>query len=195
MRASALAGNSIAALFALALGTSGAAAGCDGCYRKVYTPATYATVSQQVLLQPGRVVAHEIPAEYAEVTERVLVRPARIVPYATPAITQTVVEQVLVAPPRREWRVTADAYGQEIGCWVTTPAAYATRYHDVVVQPASTRFETIPAVYQAVSRAALVRPASVQHEVIPPVFGTTSRQVLVSPGSAAWQPVGGPVDY
>lgn len=197
MRASALVGTSFAALVVLAVGTSTASANCGGgCYRKVYTPPTFATVSQQVLLQPGRIVAHQIPAEYEQVTEQVLVRPARVIPFTTPAITQTVAVQVLVAPPQRVWRVITDAYGQEIGCWVTTPPAFAVRYHSVVVQPATTQYETIPAQFRDVSRTRLVRPASVEHEEIPPIYGTTTHEVQVSPGSSAWLPVGaGAVDY
>jgi hypothetical protein len=178
------------AALALSLGAEAANAG-QACYRKVASPPLYETVTEPVLIEPARVVAHAVPAQYEQVTRQVVVRPARVVAHHTPAVTQTVAEQVLVQPGGRVWTVRRDAYGQDIGCWVNTAPVYATQYHTVVVQAASTQYETIPAEFQDVTRTVMVSRASVRHEVIPAVYGSQSRQVMVQPGSLGWQPIGG----
>jgi hypothetical protein len=170
---------------------AGAATAGGACFRKVASPPLYQTVTEPVLVEPSRVVSRPVAAEYQQVSERVLVHPARVIAHHIPAVMQTVAEQVLVQPAARIWRVTRDAYGQEIGCWVHTPPVYATQYHTVVVQPASAQYETIPAEYEDVSRTVMVRPPSVEHEVIPAVYGAQSRQMMVQPGSVGWQPIGG----
>jgi hypothetical protein len=135
-----------AGLAALALSLVSSAAEAGGaCYRKVATPALYRDVAEHVLVRPARYIAHRIPA-----------------------VTEAVAEQVLVQPGGQVWSVRYDAYGQEIGCWVHTPPVYATRYHYVVVQPASVEYETIPAEYEDVTH-----------------------HVLVQPATLGWQPIGG----
>ena len=62
--------------------------------------------------------------------------------------------------------------------WVNTLPVYATQYHTVVVQPASTQYETIPAEYEDVTRTVMVTRPSVRHEVIPAVFGSQSALVI-----------------
>jgi hypothetical protein len=185
-----------ATLAALTLSfAAGTASAGEGCYRKVATAPLYQTVTEPVLIEPSHVIAHAIPAEYRQVSERVLVRPARAIPHYVPALTQSVAEQVMVQPGGRVWTVRRDVYGQEIGCWVNTPPVYATQYHVVVVQPASTQYETIPAEYEDVSRTVMVHPPSVEHEVIPAVYGSRSREVMVQPGTVGWQPIGGCAEY
>src|SRR5690349_20085902 len=135
-----------AGLAALALSlAAGAANAGEACYRKVATPALYRNVTERVLVRPARYVAHHIPA-----------------------VTQAVAEQIMVQAGGRVWTVRHDAYGQEIGCWVHTPPVYETRYHYVVVQPASVQYDTIPAEYEDVTHSVLVQAAAV-----------------------GWQPIGG----
>jgi hypothetical protein len=76
---------------------------------------------------------------------------------------------VLVAPGSRRWETSTDAYGQLVGCWVTTPPRYAVQ-----------------------TRRVLVRPPEVIPHTVPPVYTTTQRRVLVQPARAAWVPAGGP---
>jgi hypothetical protein len=116
------------------------------CYRRVTTPPVFDTVSEQVLVQPARTVYR-----------------------STPPVYDTVSERVLVAPGGRRWQTSTDAYGQLVGCWVTTPPQYAVQ-----------------------TRRVLVRPAEVIPQTLPPVYATTQRQVLVQPARAAWVPAAAP---
>ncbi|WP_232631382.1 hypothetical protein [Methylobacterium sp. Leaf118] len=137
----------LAALTTLPAATSAqAGGGCVSaeCYRRVATPPVYDTVSEQVLVQPPRTVYR-----------------------STPPVYDTVSERVLVAPGGRRWETRYDAYGQLVGCWVTTPPRYAVQ-----------------------TRRVLVRPAEVIPETLPPVYATTQRQVLVQPARSAWVPAG-----
>ena len=77
------------AALALSLGAGAADAG-QACYRKVATPALYQTVTEQVVVEPARVIARTVPAEYEQVSQHVLVRPARVFARYIPAVTQTV---------------------------------------------------------------------------------------------------------
>ena len=116
------------------------------CYRRVTTPPVFDTVSERVLVQPPRTVYR-----------------------TTPPVYDTVSEQVLVAPGGRRWETRVDAYGQLVGCWVTTPPRYAVQTRRVLVRPP----ETIP-------------------QTLPPVYATTQRRVLVQPARTAWVPAAAP---
>ncbi|WP_298953602.1 hypothetical protein [uncultured Methylobacterium sp.] len=124
--------------------------GCTtDCYRRVSTPPVYDTVSEQVMVRPPRTIRRVVPPVFDVVSE-----------------------QVVVAPARRVWQTSIDAYGQEVGCWVTIPAQVATRQRRVMVSPP-----------QAVA------------EVVPPAYATVQRQVLVAPARSGWVPAGGPAPF
>lgn len=137
-----------AALGGALLAAPAQAGGCYGseCYRRVVTPPVYDTVQ-----------------------ENVLVRPPRTVYRTTPPVYDTVSERILVEPGGRRWVTRYDAYGQLVGCWVTTPPRYAVQTRRVLVRPP----ETIP-------------------ETLPPVYATSYRRVLVQPARAAWVPAAAP---
>lgn len=124
-----------------------AAGGCYGaeCYRRVVTPPIFDTVSEQRLVRAPRTVYR-----------------------TTPPVYDTVSERVLVSPGGRHWQTSYDAYGQLVGCWITTPPRYAVQ-----------------------SRRILVRQAEVIPETLPPVYASYSRRVLVQPASSQWVPTGG----
>lgn len=159
------------------------------CYQKVVTPAQYGTVAETVMVRPAAVARHVTPAQYGTVAERVVVQPERTVHRIIPAVTQSVAEQVLVRPASKQWQVTRDAHGREIGCWVVVPAQYATQYRTVVVQPARTVAEIVPEVTAVRHRTVMTRPAQVHESVIPAQYATHHRTVQVAPASASWQPI------
>ncbi|MFE1600877.1 hypothetical protein [Methylobacterium sp. ID0610] len=141
----------VAGLFLHVLPAAAGGYGCATaeCYRHVTTPPVYGTVAEQVMVRPGRTINRVVPPVY-----------------------DTVTEQVLVAPAARVWQTSYDAYGQLVGCWVTTPARYATR-----------------------TRRVLVRPPELVPEVIPPAYATYQRKVLVEPARSGWVPAGGDGGY
>jgi hypothetical protein len=180
-----------AALVLSAAAAQAGGVGCKTCYQRVVHPAQYQTVAEKVLVSPARTVAHATPAVYGTVHEKVMIRPAQTVARHIPAVTQTVAETVMVSPARKEWQVTRDAHGREVGCWVKIPAQYATQHRTVVVRPAGTVHEVIPAQYGTQARHVVVQPARVHHEVIPAQYGVRHRTEMVAPASESWQPVGG----
>ena len=132
--------------------------GCGaGCYRETVLPPVYGTIADPVLLAPPRSYTIVTPAKY-----------------------RTVAETVQVAPARREWRVTRDASGRRIGCWVEVPPAYVVRHRTVMAEAPS----VVPATTYPVHG---VRYRSVQVE--PP------RRAWVHPAYAAYIEAGFPASY
>jgi hypothetical protein len=168
-----------------------AGGGCTTCYQRVQHPAQYRTVAEPVMVRPAQTVAHATPAQYGTVHETVMVRPAQTIARHIPAEMGTVAETVMVSPGRKEWQVTRDAHGREVGCWVKIPAQYATQHRTVVTRPAQVAHEVIPAQYATHARHVVVRPAQVHHQVIPAEYGVRHRTEMVAPATDSWQPVGG----
>ncbi len=121
-------------------------AGCLTCYERV----THAPV-------------------YGMEAQRVMVRTPSTLATVVPALTRTVDETVEIEPERRVWRVTRDARGRTVGCWVTIPARYATR-----------------------RRIVQVRPEAVIPVAVPGHFATQSRRVLLQPARSGWAPLAHP---
>lgn len=178
---------------ALAGATAAQAGGCapgSSCYRKVTTPAVYGTYQQSVLVRPAQTSFAKIPAQYATTTEQVMVRPAQQIPIHHPAVTQTVSERVLVQAATKVWSVTRDAHGNEVGCWVEKPAVYATQQRTVIVQPATTSYQTTPAEYRTFQRQVVVSPERLVAQTTPAVYTTQTYQAQVAPATTSWQPIG-----
>jgi hypothetical protein len=167
-----------------------AGGGCKTCYEKVVTPPLYRTTNETVLVRPAQTIAHATPAEYGVVHDRVMIRPAQTVARHIPAEMGTVAETIMVSPASKEWRMTVDAHGRHIGCWVKIPAKYATQHRTVVVRPAQVVHDVIPAEYGVQARKVMVRPAQVHHQVVPAEYGTRQRTEMVAPATAQWQPIG-----
>lgn len=118
---------------------------CGGdCYRQAYVPPTYGTVTERYLVQAPRTYAIATPAQYG-----------------------TVYERVMVSPGGRSWSVTRDAYGNKVGCWVVTPAQYAT-----------------------VPRTVMTQAPQVTPYAEPAQYGFRSHTVQTSPGFRSWVPLG-----
>ncbi|MFM9973588.1 MAG: hypothetical protein ACKVON_03325 [Beijerinckiaceae bacterium] len=166
--------------------------GCETCYEKVVTPPLYRNVTETVQVRPAHAIAHRTPAEYQTVHERVVLRHAQTIARQIPAELGTVAQQVMVSPARKEWQVSIDHHGRQIGCWIVIPAQYSVQHRTVVIRPAQIVHETIPAVYGTQPRHVLVRPAQVHHQVIPAEYATRQRVEQVAPATARWQPIDGP---
>lgn len=109
-----------------------------------------------------------VPPSYENVTERVLVRAPRTYAMTTPAEYRTVQETVQVSAGGRHWSVSRDAWGHQVGCWISTPPRYAT-----------------------VSRTVMVRAAEVVPYAVPAQYSYRSYQVQTSAGYRGWAPISG----
>jgi len=69
---------------------------------------------------------------------------------------------------------------------VITPAKFATRTEEVVVQDASERVETIPAKFETVEQTIVVKEASRRISVIPAVYSEEFEKIEVSPAETSW---------
>jgi len=181
----------VAAILAVSTASPALAGGKTlACYQQVHQPAVYKTVHQQVVVRPGGVVHETIPARYGQVTEQVLVEPERLVARHIPAVVRTVHQTVMVRAKSIgwEWR---HVRGVKTLCKVVLPAQYATRAQTVVVKPARTVHERLPARYAHRTRTVVVEPARTIARQIPPVIKTVARTVEVRPASAGWVQVSG----
>lgn len=165
------------------------------CYARVLIPATYSTVSEQVLKReagerieviPARyetatetVLVKEassklevIPAVYGEVEERVLVKPATTKIVEVPAVYDTVTERVVDKPAHTAWK--------------KGPAASQTS--NVLSQSTTDTGEImclveVPATYKTVEKRVLVTPARTEEVTIPAEYKTVTRTVVKEPAT------------
>jgi hypothetical protein len=142
----------------------GADSGEEGYVREIKIPATFQTVSRQVLDQPATVRTIEVPGTTKVVKSRIESAPARTEETLIPAVSRTVTRQVVdQAATQRE---------------IVIPAEYRTVERRVVDTPATTRKIPVAAVTQTVTRRVVDVPASTREETIPAVYRTVTRQVL-----------------
>lgn len=165
------------------------------CYARVLIPATYRTVSENVLTReaserievtPARyetgqetVLVKEastnlevIPAVYENVPERVLVKPASKTIVEIPAKYDTVTEQVLDKPAHTAWK----------------KGSASLQSGNVLSQSTSDTGEImclveVPATYKTVSKRVLVSPARTQVTDIPAEYKTVTKRIVKTPAT------------
>lgn len=118
--------------------------GCTNCYRPVVRPAVLGEAPVPVLVRPEMWVSRIIHARYATV------------------------KQPVILPARRVWRVTRDASGRVVGCWVTVPARTAYVHTKTLV---AQRSSGMPSGHY------------------PAVFGSRDQLVTLEPGGVDWTPI------
>jgi len=155
-----------------------------GARRWVQTQAQYTTVTERVLVSPGRWVweRHYGPMSSApgqpgqtrvEPTGEIMCK------VWCPARYEEVQRQVLVTPARR---------------YAVQPCVTRKTVRRVLVHPAETLERTVPAVYRDDVSVRIVRPERVEVRRIDPVYGLVQSRHIV-PGGEGWAPVvcGGPL--
>jgi hypothetical protein len=140
----------------------------------------YQFATEPVLVEQERRVTRAQPAEYGYVPEKILLRSAYTVPHRSPATYRIVSERVLVAPEHQARKVTRNIFGQNMLCWVTVPAKYATRQRRVLVPEAIT-YEIVPPVYGERQRRVETRPATTTYDIVPAVYENRYRTVGPDP--------------
>jgi len=79
-----------------------------------------------------------------------------------------------------------DAKPGECYAKVITPAKFATRTEEVVVQEASERIESVPARFESVDQTVVVKEASRRITVVPATFGEEFDKIEVRPAETSW---------
>jgi hypothetical protein len=82
---------------------------CVTCYQQRVIPPQYQTVHENVMVSPGRRVAHRVPAQYQTVMvpKTVMVSPESVQYEEIPAQYATVARTQMVAPALRQLRLVA----------------------------------------------------------------------------------------
>jgi len=161
----------------------------------VTLPPVYKTVSEQVCVEPASFRCETIPAEYETVSEKVCVCPAKERCINTPAEYTTETYTVTVCSARTELReiecaevnlASGETKGKCFGL-VTIPAVTKECSRQVLVTPASTRYEAIPAEFKTVEKTICVKP-EMKHQIdIPARYETRTSEVCVSCGEKVWR--------
>ena len=165
------------------------------CFHEHFVPATYETVTEEVLKKAATETVSIVPAEYQMVEKQVLVQEASTKLVKVPAEYETVSEQVIDKPAHTIWKKGTgpiqkiDEATGEIMCLVEVPATYKTITRTVLKAPARTETVEVPAVYKTVKVRELVSAASEQRTPVPAVYGSIDKQVLKSEAGFVWHEV------
>lgn len=165
------------------------------CFHEHFVPASYKTVTEQVLTKAATESVSIVPAEYEMVEEQVLVREASTKLINIPAEYATEEEQIIDKPAHTIWKKgrgpiqKIDEATGEIMCLVEVPATYKTVKRTVLRSPARTETVEIPAEYKTVKVRKLVSAAAETRTPIEAQYGEVSRQVVDQDAGFVWHEV------
>ena len=170
------------------------------CYKEYYTPETYKTVEEEVLIQKESSKEKIVPAKYEMVEKTITIKPASKKTVTVPATYEIVEEKVLVEKEKTVWKkgknpaTKLDGATGEIMCLVKIPAKYRTIKKKVVKTPATTKVVEVPAITKVIKVKKLVSPAKVEKVTIPAVKSVVKKKVLEKKSEFSWIQVGNSVD-
>jgi hypothetical protein len=162
----------------------------------VEIPATYKTVTKQVVAKPAMTRKVTTPPVYKTVRIQELVQPATTRTVPIPARYKTVTQTKKISNGHYSW---TDASGKNARtratnqcnriCLVAQPARYKKVPKQVVARPATTRKIKTPARYTTVKIKKLVQPASERRIAIPATYKTVTKKKKIAEGYAKWVPI------
>ena len=162
----------------------------------VNIPATYKTVTKQVVAKPATTRKVTTPPEYKTVQIKEMVSPPTTRTVPIPATYKTVTTRKKVQDGAYSW---SDASGRNARtratnqcnriCLTATPAKYNKISKRVVATPATSRTVRTPAQYTTVQLRKLITPASERRTVIPATYKTVTKRKKISEGYAKWVPI------
>lgn len=133
-------------------------------------PARYETVSENRLIKEASTRLEVIPAEYSEVEERILVKPATKKIVEVAAVYETVTERVLDKAAHTVWK----------------KGPPASQSASVLSQTTSDTGEImclveVPATYKTVEKRVLVTPARTEEIDVPAEYETVTKMIVTKP--------------
>jgi len=162
----------------------------------VEIPATYKTVTKQVVAKPAMTRKVTTPPVYKTVQIQELVQPASTRTVPIPARYKTVTQTKKIANGHYSW---SDASGKNARtratnqcnriCLTAVPAKYNKVSKQVVAKPATTRKIKTPARYTTVKIKKLVQPAAERRMAIPATYKTITKKKKIAEGYAKWVPI------
>ncbi len=162
------------------------------CYKEYFTPESYKTVTEEVVLQKATTKTKIIPAKYEMVEKVIEVTPASQKTITVPATYEYTEEKVLVEKEKTVWKKGVnpaqklDGATGEIMCLVKVPAKYKTIKKKVVKTPATTKVVEVPATNKTIKVKKLVSAAKTETIEIPEVKSTIEKKVLDKKASFSW---------
>ena len=165
------------------------------CYARVLIPATYQTVSEQVVAREAGERVEVIPAQYETGEEPVLVKEASTTLEVVPAVYAEVQERVMVKPASTKIVEVPAAYETITERVVDKPAHTAWKKGSATLQTANVLSQAttdtgeimclveVPASYKTVSKRVLVTPARTQQIEIPAEYKTVTKTVVKHPAT------------
>jgi hypothetical protein len=171
------------------------------CFQKIYYPATYKELEEQIVSKPEEVKIETIPAKYEDVPQKVVVReasstietippvyawveekvvsrPAYIRKEEVPPTYETIVEKVVDKEGYSTWKKD-EATG--LMCLVEVPPTYKEVSRQIVRTPAFTREIEVPAEYMTVRKQIEKVPASTRKVEIPAEYKTIYTKKMIEP--------------
>ncbi len=180
------------------------------CYAKVVRPATFETVTEQVLVKEAGESISIVPAEYEMVEQEVEIVPASKKLIPVPATYKDVIETIEVQPATRVWKTSlnkkASIVSQVLLDTIKTqgvdldsvtpntcfkelfkPASYKIETEEVLVQNERNVTEVIPAEFETIEEQIEVVPATKEVVQIEAVYETIEEKVLVEEEKTVWK--------
>ena len=186
------------------------------CYARVWVPAQYKTVSEQMLASEESERIEVIPATYEWDSETIEVSAASSKVITSPAVYGTESEQILVSDSQIFWKTTLNrnsayvsdsqvAFAKDHGADTDAatpgmcyhehliPATYTTNSERVLASEESETVTAVPATYRMVEQTIVVSEASSKIIQVPATYKTVSEKVLVKPAHTTWKKGTGPI--
>ncbi len=186
------------------------------CYARLWVPATYRTLSKQMLVKDADKHVDIIPAKYEWVQEKVLVKETSSRMETIPATYGVETEKVKVADATRVWRTslggnappasddilaTAKKYGIDLDsaspgmCYHEhfRPAKYETVDQQVLVSEATEQVNVTAPEYRWTEKQVLVKEASSRMVQVPAAYEWTEETIIDNPAHTTWQKGSGPI--
>jgi len=165
------------------------------CYHEHYIPATYESVSEDVLISEASSRIETIPAQYEMVEESVLVKDAYTILETVPAVYETQYEQIIDKPAHQVWKKGSgpiqklDESTGEIMCLVEVPASYKSISKRVMVSAATTNKVEVPAEYRTLKVKKMVSAPGQRVIDIPAKYRSISKSSMTGDTSFTWHEV------
>jgi len=187
------------------------------CYARVWQPAQYKTLSEEVLIKEASEKIEVIPAVYQYENKVVQVSGASSKLISKPAVYGTEQVKTLVRDERTVWRETLSSKSPLTSEEVIEFAKKHTQddiagatpgmcFHEhreksiisstdekVLVSEAYDVVETIPAQYEMVDQTIVVKEASTKIVEVPATYKTETKKILVKPATTVWKKGTGPI--
>ena len=170
------------------------------CYKEYYTPETFKTLTEEIVIQKESHKTKIIPAQYKMVEKVIEIKPASKETITVPATYDYTEEKVLVEKERTTWKKGVnpaqklDGATGEIMCLVKIPAKYKIIKKKIVKTPATTKVIELPAVSKTIKVKKLVSAAKTETITIPEVKSTVEKKVLENKPTFSWIKVGNNVE-